>query len=108
MTDSPIPPMVERAARAIARWHAMQIMGDEIAWIFLQYDGPEAWVEEEWRQHEGEARAVIEAMRDMPAEIAEPAFLRAQLRDPGMWGFDALFRAAWGDVIDTALGTGAQ
>lgn len=67
MTD--IPPMVERCARAIARWHAMQTMGDEIAWIYLQYDSPEAWVEEEWRQHEGEARAVIEAMREPSPEV---------------------------------------
>lgn len=122
MTDIPIPPMVERVARVLCRRYLVfqgYAAGDLSAPMYWEVEnefglnllvlapkdrrdeGSPAW---EWFIED--ARAVIEAMREMPADIAEPAFLRAQRRDPGMWGFDALFRAAWGDVIDFALGKG--
>lgn len=75
MTDIPIPPMVERVARAIAAWHAMRadLSDGEPAWKYCQYGSPEAWADEMWSQHAGEAAAVIEALRNPPDDVIRAA-----------------------------------
>lgn len=82
--------MVEKAARAIAT--SLEV-------------SPESW-----RDHADEARAVIQAMREISAEVAQAAF-DVELKDPNgfvatMTGADD-FQRWFARMVDAALAEGS-